>query len=611
MIDLSLNHEFLLVGKAIFDMDCSLPFLNSKAISGTIHCTRMSPHRPMDFTTVHGRARTTASTSRRSSSATTSMILFQFSPSLSNANYIISNSKFVDSHLKPYRCRVHACENSRFSSTACLLRHEREAHAMQGHHHVLLTPRASPNQVVSPNQVLLSPRASMSNASALDPSITGQMYTAPFYPPSTGVSNPPPLLPHQSLQYPANTYTLRPYYSIGYQEYQYPQNPQTNPFLTANIFGSDAFTPVTLVPGVCASLEPNSGRPPIPSAESLGSIERENSSTESIESMSRMSSNSSDPPSEISFFEVLTPQGLWDEPLGLKDSSGFESEFKASTDQDFTFDDFLFPAGLTDFVEQSLTGCNETSPSPPNTTNEDLCLSATISSKTNLKSLPGQVSTDRNLDMNTKLYPGEPAETPPKKVSRSSVLSNVLRGHEQGGDQSKSMANENGTERRDFQIPVSQNLGFASKHHCNEDIRTSIEALPTVPLLCATKSVINTTPGHDLTYDDQQQPPSPSPFFRSASETCSWFSDDETDWGDDESDDAHRTIGTLVIEGSNILGEQELPNLVSRPVLSKMKQELVDRIMVEFWQIFNQEKEINMYVSHCHTAIGEILSTRN
>ncbi|KAK9416213.1 hypothetical protein SUNI508_09793 [Seiridium unicorne] len=43
------------------------------------------------------------------------------------------SSKFVDSHLKPYRCKVDSCENARFSSTACLLRHEREAHAMHGH----------------------------------------------------------------------------------------------------------------------------------------------------------------------------------------------------------------------------------------------------------------------------------------------------------------------------------------------------------------------------------------------------------------------------------------------------------------------------------------------
>ncbi|KAI1330372.1 hypothetical protein F5Y16DRAFT_396338 [Xylariaceae sp. FL0255] len=41
--------------------------------------------------------------------------------------------KFVDSHLKPYRCKIEACENAKFSSTACLLRHEREAHAMHGH----------------------------------------------------------------------------------------------------------------------------------------------------------------------------------------------------------------------------------------------------------------------------------------------------------------------------------------------------------------------------------------------------------------------------------------------------------------------------------------------
>ncbi|KAK8009734.1 NADPH dehydrogenase [Apiospora arundinis] len=41
--------------------------------------------------------------------------------------------KFVDSHLKPYRCKVDSCQNVRFSSTACLLRHERETHAMHGH----------------------------------------------------------------------------------------------------------------------------------------------------------------------------------------------------------------------------------------------------------------------------------------------------------------------------------------------------------------------------------------------------------------------------------------------------------------------------------------------
>ncbi|KAL2111785.1 hypothetical protein VUR80DRAFT_9347 [Thermomyces stellatus] len=41
--------------------------------------------------------------------------------------------KFVDSHLRPYRCKVESCADARFSSTACLLRHEREAHRMHGH----------------------------------------------------------------------------------------------------------------------------------------------------------------------------------------------------------------------------------------------------------------------------------------------------------------------------------------------------------------------------------------------------------------------------------------------------------------------------------------------
>ncbi|KAL8993679.1 MAG: hypothetical protein Q9169_006168 [Polycauliona sp. 2 TL-2023] len=36
--------------------------------------------------------------------------------------------KHLDSHLKPYRCKLSACSTLAFSSTACLLRHEREAH---------------------------------------------------------------------------------------------------------------------------------------------------------------------------------------------------------------------------------------------------------------------------------------------------------------------------------------------------------------------------------------------------------------------------------------------------------------------------------------------------
>lgn len=44
-----------------------------------------------------------------------------------------NHSKFIDSHLKPFRCKIEACAKQEFSSTACLLRHEREAHGMHGH----------------------------------------------------------------------------------------------------------------------------------------------------------------------------------------------------------------------------------------------------------------------------------------------------------------------------------------------------------------------------------------------------------------------------------------------------------------------------------------------
>ena len=45
----------------------------------------------------------------------------------------LSISKYVDSHLRPFRCKVKSCVGVQFSSTACLLRHEREAHGMHGH----------------------------------------------------------------------------------------------------------------------------------------------------------------------------------------------------------------------------------------------------------------------------------------------------------------------------------------------------------------------------------------------------------------------------------------------------------------------------------------------
>ncbi|KAK2800820.1 hypothetical protein FQN50_007961 [Emmonsiellopsis sp. PD_5] len=41
--------------------------------------------------------------------------------------------KYLDSHLKPYRCKDTRCVDAHFSSNACLFRHEREAHGLHGH----------------------------------------------------------------------------------------------------------------------------------------------------------------------------------------------------------------------------------------------------------------------------------------------------------------------------------------------------------------------------------------------------------------------------------------------------------------------------------------------
>ena len=42
-------------------------------------------------------------------------------------------SKYLDLHLKPFRCKVEACASSKFASTAVLLRHDREAHGMHSY----------------------------------------------------------------------------------------------------------------------------------------------------------------------------------------------------------------------------------------------------------------------------------------------------------------------------------------------------------------------------------------------------------------------------------------------------------------------------------------------
>jgi hypothetical protein len=492
--------------------------------------------------------------------------------------------------------------------------------------HGLLTPGATPpNRSSRTPSKSPSPLAGVSNAPPFDPMFTRRIYNGPsLYPPQRGFGNPTPLQSQPTFHYSTSLYTQPACHSNGCREYlqntqtsqipttnvlkystspytqplchsncyqEYPQTPQMGQFPTTNVleYSTNQYTNPLCDSNGYQEYTQNSQSGQFPTANTSECASNFGARTflpeayvgwNPVEMKCSPSCGSEESMESMTFsdtidtvdFEALTPRGQWDELPDFTDFYAYDAKSKSSADSDASFGFFEL--------------CYGTPASPPIT---DLGLSTSISRKFNVNRLPSQAPTDRNLDMSVRLCPQ--AETPPKKDSRSQILSNDL---EQGAGQSRYVANESGTERKEHQIFMSQNRNIASEPNCDKDIRITIEA---PPLPCATGSASDTTSREDLAYY-QRQTSSPSPTSASGSETCSWPSDNDTDWGDDASDDEHRAIGTpIIIESSNVLVEQELPN-ITKPVLSKMKQELVDRIMVEFWQIFNQEKETNMYNSH-------------
>ncbi|KAL8815718.1 MAG: hypothetical protein Q9223_005171 [Gallowayella weberi] len=73
--------------------------------------------------------------------------------------------KHLDSHLKPYRCKLSACSTLAFSSTACLLRHEREAHG-QASSPGSTSPTPSSTSSVCPGQATLAIRKRRTSSSS-------------------------------------------------------------------------------------------------------------------------------------------------------------------------------------------------------------------------------------------------------------------------------------------------------------------------------------------------------------------------------------------------------------------------------------------------------------
>jgi hypothetical protein len=80
----------------------------------------------------------------------------------------------------------------------------------------------------------------------------------------------------------------------------------------------------------------------------------------------------------------------------------------------------------------------------------------------------------------------------------------------------------------------------------------------------------------------------------SRSNTLSSFTEDETDWGEDEVTNSVQDLdfsGFSSISQEHCLSQARFKDSLTQPVFSPMKLALIDRIMKEFWIIFNQETE--------------------
>jgi hypothetical protein len=119
---------------------------------------------------------------------------------------------------------------------------------------------------------------------------------------------------------------------------------------------------------------------------------------------------------------------------------------------------------------------------------------------------------------------------------------------------------------------------------------------PGNPKIAESQSQNSGVPSSPKAHDQCTINLSPSPQGESSSRnnTLSSLADDDTDWGEDELtgniQDLHFP-GFSAIARDGLLSQDQMEESLTRPIFSPMKQELIDRIMKEFWVIFNQETE--------------------
>jgi hypothetical protein len=94
--------------------------------------------------------------------------------------------------------------------------------------------------------------------------------------------------------------------------------------------------------------------------------------------------------------------------------------------------------------------------------------------------------------------------------------------------------------------------------------------------------------------ETMNRPTEPFDGSSSRTNTLSSFTEDDTDWGEDEMTGSLRDFhfsGFSELSRESLSSQDQIKDTLTRRVFSPMQQQLIDRIMKEFWAIFDQERD--------------------
>jgi hypothetical protein len=80
--------------------------------------------------------------------------------------------------------------------------------------------------------------------------------------------------------------------------------------------------------------------------------------------------------------------------------------------------------------------------------------------------------------------------------------------------------------------------------------------------------------------------------FSPGCDTSSSITDDDTDWDEDDTNNSPQSSHVYRFSRTDELDQEEIKETLVAPMLLPFKKQLIDRIMKEFWVIFNQESDI-------------------